>query len=148
MARGDSRTGPIIDMEKQSKSNWAKYSQASIYRADYHPMKMVEFMTLGWSLASVACEFEVSKSTLTVWATKYPDFAEARKIGTEARESHYDKAGIEAMAGDNPGFNSVVWKTVSSTFGIREEFDFNQKIKIDFVGAGEELEEEDDAPAD
>jgi len=137
-----------VDFSKERKNNWGTPVRKSKYDAETHCPRAIELMTTGLNESSCAADFGISRSTFLDWKEAHPEFKEAVAVGRAAREAHYDNTGVQAMNGDLKDFNAVVWKTVSSGFGIREAFEMNSKIKIDFVEGNAELDLEDDEPED
>lgn len=79
------------------------------YQAHY-PELLIRHMAGGHSYMSFAGSVNVSPSILREWEEDYPDFKEAREIGTSKCMLFFEKLGIAGAAGKVEGFNSSAYK--------------------------------------
>jgi hypothetical protein len=84
---------------------------------------MIELMAGGLSFEACCGHLGVSKDTGYEWAKKYPEFAEAKEIGTAKSQMFWEEEAIKGRWGSKDSqFNSTVWIfTMKNRFGWRDK---------------------------
>lgn len=70
--------------------------------------KLILHMKKGLSFETFAVEANVSSRTLRSWVEKYPQFKEAKEMGSIHSQLHYEKLALEALETGKP-LNATVW---------------------------------------
>lgn len=92
---------------------------------------LIEHMRQGFSFDSFpATVFEetkgairVSKASLYIWEKKYPDFLDAKSIGTSLSFNKWEKMAQDALIAGTP-FNAAVWIfNMKNRFGWRDRME-------------------------
>ena len=99
-------------------------SNSTKYKPDYCA-RLVKHMSEGYSFASFAGTLGVNRDTLYEWVKKYPDFKEAKAIGTEASKFFWEKIGINLATGLSKG-NVISW-----IFNMKNRFPDEWKDKVE-----------------
>lgn len=84
------------------------FGRPSKYRPEYCEL-LVQHMRQGLSFESFGAEVYAHKETLYQWVKRYPDFHDAKKMGTEFCRSFWERMGVAGAAGKIEGFNNATW---------------------------------------
>ena len=94
------------------------------------PQRLVKHMEEGFSFESFAGVMGCSRACIYKWIDKYPEFKEAREIGSVKSQLMWEKAGIDGLyqgGKDNP-FNATVWVfNMKNRFGWRDKQEMTGK---------------------
>jgi hypothetical protein len=89
-------------MEEKPK----KYGRPSKYDPKFCDM-LIEHMSNGLSFEAFAGLLKVSRDVLYRWTKSHEEFAEAKKVATEACRKWWEQAGIDGL--HSKSFSSAVW---------------------------------------
>jgi|SRR5271154_622657 len=84
----------MLEEEKLANKNW---NRASKYDPDSTPARAYAILAVGDGLPAVAKELEISRTTLSDWRSRYPDFDEAIERGISASEAWWDRTAREYL---------------------------------------------------
>jgi hypothetical protein len=77
---------------------------------DYNPKycdEIVEFMSQGKSITAFAASLSVARSTIYEWASKHPEFSDAKRIAESKSEAWWEEKATEGMLGLISNFNAT-----------------------------------------
>lgn len=93
------------------------------YKPEFCEM-LIKHMTRGLSFESFAGQCDTHFDSLYEWCKKYPEFSEAKKIGTAKSREVWEMIGINGAVGKIKGFNVVAWIfNMKNRFGWRDQPD-------------------------
>lgn len=98
------------------------------YRPEYCE-RVVELGKVGCSKAELARNFDVDRSTLNVWADRYPEFATALNKSSEYAQAWWEEKGREKTF-DSEGFNAT-----SFIFNMKNRFPKDWRDRQEITGA-------------
>lgn len=78
------------------------------YKEEYN-MEIVRLGSEGLSVTQMAAHFKVIPHTLSNWAKKYPEFAEAKELAVTLAEAFWEKVGQQGTRGLLSKFVPVSW---------------------------------------
>lgn len=82
---------------------------------------LIAHMELGLSFESFGAEIPCCKQTLYTWTETYPEFLDAKNIGTSLSLKYWETQGLNGMWGGKK-FNPAVWIfNMRNRFGWRDE---------------------------
>jgi len=95
---------------------------------------VLECMAQGWSLAEVAAELHVAKSTMWEWRENHKEFSKALEEGIDLSESWWTKKSREELY--NKDFNDRLWyRNMANRFGWRDKVDTNLNATVSHAEA-------------
>lgn len=85
----------------------------------------------GKTLAEMADEIGVNRSTMREWAEQHPEFSAAVKTGLDKAQAWWERKGREATFGAIPGYNAT-----SYIFQMKNRFkdDWRDKVEQEHSG--------------
>lgn len=95
------------------------------YKKEYCE-EIIKLMAEGYSMEAFAGYIGVHRDTIYDWLKKYPEFAEAKDIGSAKSRYFYEKVSKLGMTGKIPGFNHATWQ-----FNMQNRFEWSAKQKIE-----------------
>lgn len=91
-------------------------------------------MKIGYSFESFGAIANVYKEALYNWVKKYPEFSDAKKLGTVHSQYFWEKLGINGAVGNIQGFNAGTW-----IFNMKNRFNWRDKQSFDHTSDGKEM---------
>lgn len=89
---------------------------------------VIEMGKKGYSMAEMAAECGVDKTTLTRdWPNAHPEFSNALKTAVTLGESYYARAARENL--DNHKFNTPLWSRIMGS-----QYKWNEKVDVNVDG--------------
>lgn len=73
------------------------------------PALLLKLMSNGKSIVQCAAAMQIDKSTLYEWYKVHPEFKEAKDLGVEAFEAHWETIGQKGLTGMLNKFNPAAW---------------------------------------
>ncbi len=100
--------------------------------AESYPDQLVELMAQGLSFEACCGEFGVSKDTGYEWLKRYPEFAEAKAVGTARNQTFWERKAIDNLElGADFKFNSTVWIfTMKNMHGWRDRKEISGSLGV------------------
>jgi hypothetical protein len=96
------------------------------YKQEYCEM-LINHMEQGLSFESFAGLIGVWKQTLYNWTEQFPEFLDAKRVGTDKSRLWWERTGHAGMfmgGKDNP-FNSTIW-----VFSMKNRFNWKDKTEV------------------
>jgi hypothetical protein len=87
-----------------------KYSGRPVEYDSSYCERLIDHMEQGLSFESFAGILGCCKQSLYNWAERFPEFLDAKNIGTEKSRLFYELAGLNGMMNHIPFFNDRVWR--------------------------------------
>ena len=115
----------------------AQFGRPTKYRPEFCE-DLIEHMRGGGSVESFGAFLgekygnasAICKDTVYEWAERYPDFSDAKKIGTAFARKFYEDIGKRGMKGEYVAFNSTVWVfSMKNRFGWRDKVEHSGEIR-------------------
>jgi hypothetical protein len=94
------------------------------YREEYCEL-VIDHMAKGHSFDSFGGAVGVCNQTLYNWASKYPEFEQAKREGFAKAQLFWEKIGIAGVVGKVPGFNVTGW-----IFNMKNRFKWHDRQEI------------------
>jgi transposase len=88
--------------------------------------RVVELGREGFTLAEMAAELDIDRSTLSDWCEKHDEFSRAVKSGLDRAQAWWEKQGRIATFGGCDGFNAT-----SYIFQMKNRFKEDWRDKVD-----------------
>lgn len=111
--------------------------QPTKYDSKYCDM-IEDYLANGGIMEAFGATIGVHRETVFEWRKKHPEFSEACKKGRSLSLEHWRKVGYEAMMGENPKFNVVIWIFfMKNIHGWKDKVEFQESEDIEdmeFVG--------------
>ena len=107
------------------------------YKPDY-PEKLIDHMKSGLSFMSFGAVVDVGRQTLYDWVKAHPEFAEAKKIGTQKAFQFYEKILAAKVSGQEvKGFDPKKSDTACLIFALKTRFHeyYGEKQKVEVTGS-------------
>ena len=97
----------------------------TLYRPEYC-QQLIDFMAQGYSFRSFACDIPgVSSDAMHVWATKHPDFAQAKAKAQDKYFKYWEDLGKRGVNGEVKNFNAVAW-----IFNMKNRFQWRNEVVV------------------
>lgn len=102
----------------------------SKYKAEFCE-RVIKCGAEGMTLAEMADDLDIDRSTLSDWVDKHPDFSRAVKRGLEKAQAWWEKQGRIATFGGCDGFNATGY-----IFQMKNRFkeDWRDKVEQEHSG--------------
>jgi hypothetical protein len=91
--------------------------------------KLIEWMGKGLSFESFAGDIGVNRDTIYEWAKVYPEFSDAKGIGSAKSQALWEKMGIAGSSGKLKGFQTGAW-----IFNMKNRFSWRDRQEIVLEG--------------
>lgn len=118
---------------KEKIKEWkARGGRPPNYKEEFCEM-LVEHMAKGAPFDTFAAEVFCAAETLYEWCKKYPEFANAKKLGEKLSHEWWDRQGRKGLNIGPKSFHGQVWSiTMKNRFGYRDK----QEVQLTGAGGG------------
>lgn len=97
----------------------------TLYKPEYC-QQLIDFMAQGYSFKSFACDIPgVHSGTLHEWATKIPEFGEAKAKAQDKYFKYWEELGKRGVNGEIKNFNAVAW-----IFNMKNRFQWRNEVVV------------------
>jgi transposase len=97
----------------------------TLYKPEYC-QQLIDFMSQGYSFRSFACDIPgVHSGTLHEWATKIPEFGEAKAKAQDKYFKYWEELGKRGVGGEVKNFNAVAW-----IFNMKNRFQWRNEVVV------------------
>lgn len=87
------------------------------------PKKLIDHMSKGYSFESFGAVADCTRACLYKWVEKYPEFKEAKDMGTMKSQYVWEKIGLEMALTKHDG-NPTAW-----IFNMKNRFGWRDKVE-------------------